>query len=116
MGYCKAKDDIMKKVAQDWSDRDALPKRDPIGDIDPQVAVTVASFKKDEQTYTEMMRERLLNPKGKVFGHVHHGIDISKNGYYSSEEPKCNCGIAKTYKNPTLRMHSTWCELRKNDC
>ena len=27
-------------------------------------------------------------------------------------QPKCTCGVNKTYSNPTMAMHSTWCDLR----
>ena len=52
-----------------WSERDRLPEGDPIGDVDEPKTIkeTTKSIKKDEKTYFEMMRSRLLNPEGKNF-------------------------------------------------
>ena len=112
---------LAKIMADDWSERDALPTGDPIGDVDehpdPSSKGRLAfakSYMRDHLKYNEMMRNRVLSPEGKNFDHgpVEKSdikIDIIAIG------PKCNCGVAKTYRNHTLRMHSTWCELRKNE-
>ena len=71
-------DKIMKDGTDGWSDRDALPTGDPIGDVDEiikeiksRVKAPKGSLEKrwneSQQTYFEMMRERLLNPEGKKF-------------------------------------------------
>lgn len=89
------------KKQEEWSDRDALPTGDPIGDVDPYVE-DYNKWKKDQENYENNMKNRVLSPEGKK---THDGQDLV-------EEKKCNCGVAKTYKNHTLRMHSEWCRLR----
>ena len=93
----------------------------------------VESYKKwakDQAEYNEMMKNKVLVPEGKNFKanevyvdgttmHVDMTVAVPKCPDFIHVQvklPKCNCGTAKTYKNPSLRMHSTWCELRKNDC
>lgn len=123
---------LAKIMSDDWSQRDALPTKDPIGDVDEKDPY-VESYKKwakDQAAYDQMMKGRVLVPEGKDFtikvpvAPHYIGIDLSKSRDFGVEitigdpidrGPKCNCGIAKTYRNHSLRMHSTWCELRKND-
>ena len=71
----------------------------------------IALVAESSQTYFDMMRERLLHPEGKV--ERKNPKDLPD---LPEDEPKCDCGTEATYKNPTLKMHSTWCELRKNEC
>ena len=129
MSDTSVKKAIMKKIQEEmdngWSQRDALPTGDPIGDVDESQDEYISGHKKwakDQETYNEMMRGRLLNPKGKNFSmkvpkapdYVEINLSTPAPTY---SEPKCDCGVAKTYKNPSLKMHSTWCELRSNnDC
>lgn len=95
------------KKKEEWSERDALPTGDPIGDIDEL-------YKKDQQKYLDMMKKKVINPDNKNFiMRVPQSIDFINIDIEMpmEEEKKCDCGVAKTYKNPTLKMHSNWCKL-----
>lgn len=84
---------------------------------DPYVE-SYKKWKKDQDEYDKNMKDKLLVPEGKE-------LPALLNDYFDGcptiigdsidRGPKCDCGIAKTYKKPTLRMHSDWCELRKDE-
>lgn len=93
----------------DWSQRDDLPTGDPIGDIveeemSRKMSAAHNRWRLDQENYEKMMRKQLIHPYGK-----HFGIDYA---YPEVNKPKCDCGVEKSYKNPTLKMHSSWCSLR----
>lgn len=75
-----------------WSERDGLPEGDPIGDVDEPKTIkeTTKSIKKDEKTYFEMMRGRLLNPEGKNFDYG-FTIEEIKEQFYASINKKTDC-------------------------
>lgn len=88
-----------------WSDRDSLPTGDPIGDV------VEDKFKKDQEVYLQMMKNRVISTANKNFSVSYEPIKYINITIEIPKEKKCDCGVAKTYKNPTLRMHSDWCEL-----
>lgn len=102
--------DMMDSVEENWSDRDALPTKDPIGDVEDEYVSGYNKWKKDQEAYENQMKNRLLVPEGKVSFNDFKGLPVMEG----DNEPKCDCGVAKTYKNHTLRMHSSWCALRRN--
>jgi hypothetical protein len=51
----------------DWSERDALPTKDPIGDTDEYVE-GYDGWKEGQKAYEEAVKGRLLKPEGKIFG------------------------------------------------
>jgi hypothetical protein len=81
-----------------WPERDELPTVDPVGDVDESSlakktmeaahALHMPHLEKDEETYFEMMRRRLLNPEGKNFGKSKAAIlkDFDKSGCCSNPQ------------------------------
>lgn len=39
-------------------------------------------------------------------------VDIPAPPTLKDGKPICDCGASKTFKSPTLKMHSSWCSLR----
>jgi hypothetical protein len=96
-----------------WSERDSLPSGDPIGDVDepknilpikngvydPYVESYKKRFQKDQESYEQTMKGRLINPDGKKFEH-------------QINEIKCDCGTEATYGKVPLNAHPKYCSLR----
>ena len=130
-----------KDLEEQWGERDSLPEGDPIGDVEEAPAnkskstiheilgIFQEAIEEDQRRYFETMKGRLIVPEGKNLdidpntGEINldinircpQGIDFMPVKIEIPQKPKCDCGIAKAYKNPTLRMHSTWCKLRENE-
>lgn len=98
---------------RDWSDQDSLPTGDPIGDIDEKQNQN-EQFKADQEKYMNEMKSRVMFPASKNFD-----VEVAPKSVMNSiniyKQKKCNCGVAKAYKNPSLKMHSSWCELKDGD-
>lgn len=84
-----------------WSERDALPTGDPIGDVDEK-------HKKDQENYDNMMASKLLNPEGKK---TYDGktLNFTAEGF---PRKKCNCGTQAVYGKVPLDAHRHYCDLR----
>ena len=105
MSDTSVKKEIMRKIQEHidngWSARDALPKGDPIGDVDEKQDPYVQGYKqweKDTKNYNEMMKNRVLFPSSKNF-------DV---GFEIKPKTQC-CEKPNKYKNivsKTLQFYS----------
>ena len=86
-----------------WPERDDLPIKDPIGDVEEDEWVEgYKQWKKDNEAYEATMKPHLLTPEGK--------IDLD---YYIKKEKKCTCGTQAVYGKVPVNAHSPHCELRE---
>jgi hypothetical protein len=77
-------DDLESQVSENWPERDNLPTKDPIGDVDEpkihrhgvgQYSVSIpkssyntpVTFTEEQEKYFKEMQTRVLNPEGKKF-------------------------------------------------
>lgn len=90
-----------------WSDRDALPTGDPIGDVDKKMedewVEGYKQWKNDLKAYEEKMKSKTLNPKGK---YTHDRKPLV------TTEPKCDCGTEAVYGKVPVNAHRHYCKLR----
>ena len=104
-----------------WPERDNLPKGDPIGDVDDSKTTKEKkkSTKKDEKTYFEMMRSRLLNPRGKNFNYGFTVKEIEEQFYTPANKKTTCCSNPEKYINGIggLRFYSCKnCGADLGDC
>ena len=101
-----------------WPDRDELPTKDPIGDVDEPVDEWVEGYKawqKDQENYELIMRPHLKVKENKVFGFAKEKTEelivaINPISFYP---PECSCGIRATYGDIPAHNHKDYCDLFK---
>lgn len=99
-----------------WSDRDELPTKDPIGDVDEPVDEWVEGYKKwqaDQKAYEEKMRPHLKVKEDKVFGMSKSTIMEFEASMNRIAKPECNCGIRAVYGDIPAHNHKDYCDLFK---
>lgn len=104
-----------------WPNRDSLPTKDPIGDVDEKDNLKCdftgkyigekpdewvegyKRWKKDQENYEKTMKNKLLRPEGK----------ININNLKIKQEIKCTCGTQAVYGKVPVEAHSHNCDLFK---
>lgn len=99
-----------------WSDRDSLPTKDPIGDVDEPVDEWVDGYKKwqaDQRAYESTMKPHLKVSEGKMFGMDMATIKEFAATVEGFKKPKCNCGTYAVYGDVPAHNHRDYCDLFK---
>jgi hypothetical protein len=111
-------DNNKKIVIKDgWSKRDALPTKDPIGDVDDPVDEWVDGYNKwkaDQKKYEETMKPHLKKPEGKIFGMSKSTILEFAATVEGFEKPKCTCGVHAVHGKVPAHAHASYCDLKKS--
>jgi hypothetical protein len=92
-----------------WPERDKLPTKDPIGDVDDPVDEWVEGYKRwqaDQKAYELAMRPHLKVSEGKKF-------DLGFE-FVPKTEPKCTCGVHAVHGKVPAHAHASYCDLKKS--
>lgn len=86
-----------------WSKRDSIPTGDPIGDVvekeQDDYIDGCEKWKKDQEAYIEMMKKRLLVPKGKLIVPVEAILVYEMFNPKHHIEAEACCDKPNKYKN-----------------